>query len=81
MNKTVESADNELRNLLKAWANQQPPPKEVRSQLLRSAANFKAEHLNKKSVHHQNANLPAELFSWAIVYCIDRRIAMLRLVS
>lgn len=81
MNRAGDSADTELRNLLKAWVNQQPPPKDARAQLLRSAANLKAEQLNKKSVHYQNTNLPADLFSWAIVYCIDRRITMLRLVS
>jgi len=81
MNTMLDSNDKELGNLLKAWANRQPLPKDARSQLLKSAASLKALQLNKKGAHHNSTNPPENLFSWAIVYCIDRRIAMLRLVS
>lgn len=81
MNEAFDSTDKELSNLLKACINRQSPPREARVRLLRSAAGLKAIQLNKKGGHHQIANLPEDLFSWALVYCIDRRIAMLRLVS
>ncbi len=81
MNEISESTDKELSNLLKASINRQPAPKDARARILKSAADIKAHQQNKKAGHHQSTNLPEDLFSWAIVYCIDRRIATLRLIS
>lgn len=81
MNEKTSSTDRELKNYLKTWADRQSPPNEARARLLKSAVNIKTHPSAKPDLHHPITNLPEELFSWALVYCIDRRMAMLRLIS
>jgi len=75
----MDHLDLELKHLLQDWAEQQPLPAGGKSQLLKSAAGFK-ENGRKRSPSKTPAQ-PSDLISWAMVYCVDRRISMARIVT
>ena len=75
----MDHQDFELKHMLQDWAEQQPLPVGGRSQLLKAAAGF-LEKGRKKSPG-RSPNQPSDLISWAMVYCVDRRISMARIVT
>jgi hypothetical protein len=75
----MDHLDLDIRHLLQDWADEQPLPVGGKSQLLKSAAGFK-EKGRKKSSGKAPAQ-PSDLISWAMVYCVDRRISMARIIT
>jgi len=75
----MDNIDLELKQYLKNWADHQPLPVGGRSQLITAAASLQDNSEKKSPVKiSENSN---DLISWAMVYCIDRRISMARLVT
>ena len=75
----MDHTDLELKQYLKNWADQQPLPVRGRAKLMMAAASLKKTR-GKKTPHTttQNSN---DLISWAMVYCVDRRISAARIVT
>jgi hypothetical protein len=75
----MDNIDLELKQYLKNWADHQPLPVGGRAQLIAAAASLQDNSEKKSPVKiSENSN---DLISWAMVYCIDRRISMARLVT
>ena len=75
----MDNIDLELKHYLKNWADHQPLPVGGRAQLIAAAASLQDNSEKKSPVKiSENSN---DLISWAMVYCIDRRISMARLVT
>jgi len=75
----MDHLDLEIRHILQDWADAQPLPVSGKAQLLKSAAGLR-ENRRKKSSSNP-ASMPNDLISWAMVYCVDRRISMARIVT
>ena len=75
----MDHLDFELKDLLQDWAEQQPLPVGGKSQLIKSAAGFKEKGSKNSSLNFTPQ--PSDLISWAMVYCVDRRISMARIVT
>ena len=75
----MDHIDSEIRHFLKSWVDHQPLPAEGRSQLIEAAIALRDNKENKSSLGI--GGKPNELISWAMVYCVDRRISTARLVS
>lgn len=87
MNPDMDRYDVLIRQCLKQWATRYLPPADGRARLLRAAAEVQPKHriavplrAGKMRPFH-SLELPAELFHWAIVYTLERGIAMKNLVS
>ena len=77
--KIMDQLDFELKHILQDWADQQPLPIGGKSQLIKSAAGIKE---NRRRVQRTPSQVqPNDLISWAMVYCVDRRISMARIVT
>ncbi len=77
--KIMDHQDFELKHILQDWAEQRPLPVGGKSQLLKSAIGFK-ENRRKRSPG-KSPSQPSDLITWAMVYCVDRRISMARIVT
>ncbi len=75
----MENIDLELKQYLKNWADHQPLPVGGRAQLIAAAASLQKNIGNKSTLKiSEKSN---DLISWAMVYCVDRRISIARLVT
>lgn len=79
LHRIMDHLDLELEHLLQDWAEQQPLPVGGKSQLLKSAAGFKEK--GRQKTPGISPAQPSDLISWAMVYCVDRRISMARIVT
>jgi hypothetical protein len=77
--KNMNHLDFELKHLLKDWAEQQPLPATGKSQLLKSAVGLKEKATRQPTGISRTQ--PTDLISWAMVYCLDRRISTARIVT
>jgi hypothetical protein len=75
----MDQQDLELRQYLKNWVDKQPLPVGGKVQLITAAATLKEEGRSKTS--RPLPPKPNDLISWAMVYCVDRRISMARIVT
>jgi hypothetical protein len=75
----MDQFDFELKHILQDWAEQQPLPIGGKSQLIKSAAGIKEGRRRVQRIPSQVQ--PNDLISWAMVYCVDRRISMARIVT
>lgn len=75
----MDNIDNEIRHALKSWVNQYPLPPGGRTRLINSAT-AEREQAGKKSSLSIGVN-PNDLISWAMVYCVDKRTSIVRLVA
>ena len=71
--------DLELTRILKGWAAQQPLPSMGRARLLRAAV-MPQRQVNR-SHQFRFAEIPNDLFTWAMVYNLDGRLSTMRLIS
>ena len=78
LHKIMDQLDLELKQYLQDWA-EQPLPVGGKSRLLKSAAGFKEKGRNNSSRNFTSQ--PTDLISWAMVYCVDRRISMARNIT
>ena len=75
----MDHLDFELKHLMQDWAEQQPLPVGGKSVLLTSvAAN---QEKGRKKTPNNFTSQPNDLISWAMVYCVDRRISIARIVT
>ncbi|MFL7893971.1 MAG: hypothetical protein ACK2UM_17525 [Anaerolineales bacterium] len=75
----MDQLDFELKHTLQSWAKDQPLPVAGRSRLLISATANRKQGSNPTP---RFSTSPAgELFSWAMVYCVDRRLSLARFVT
>jgi hypothetical protein len=70
--------DLEIKHLMQDWA-EQPLPVGGKSALLTSAAAYQEK--GRKRTSNNSTSQPNDLISWAMVYCVDRRISMARIVT
>ena len=75
----MDHLDFELKQYLQDWAEQQPLPVGGKSALLTSAAAYQEK--GRKKTSGISTSQPNDLISWAMVYCVDRRISMARIVT
>ena len=75
----MENIDLDLKQYLKNWADHQPLPVGGRAQLIPAAASLQ-KNIGKKSTL-KISEKSNDLISWAMVYCVDRRISIARLVT
>ena len=75
----MDHTDLELKQYLKNWADRQPLPVGGRAQLIMAAASSKKKR-GKKTLHTTTPK-SNDLLSWAMVYCVDRRISAARIVT
>lgn len=75
----MENIDLDLKQYLKNWADHQPLPVGGRAQLIAAAASLQ-KNIGKKSTL-KISEKSNDLISWAMVYCVDRRISIARLVT
>ncbi|MGB5845881.1 MAG: hypothetical protein WBG94_15665 [Anaerolineales bacterium] len=75
----MDHLDFELKQVLQDWAEQQPLPVGGKSRLIKSAAGFKEK--GRKNSSRNFTSQPTDLLSWAMVYCVDRRISMARIIT
>lgn len=75
----MDQLDFDLKHILQDWAEQQPLPIGGKSQLIKSAAGIKEGRRRVQRIPSQVQ--PNDLISWAMVYCVDRRISMARIVT
>jgi hypothetical protein len=75
----MDHTDIALKKYLKGWADRQPLPAGGRSKLISTAAYLRGKKGKDLSVNFPE--MPSELLSWAMVYCLDQRFNMARLVS
>jgi hypothetical protein len=75
----MDQFDFELKHILQDWAEQQPLPIGGKSQLIKSSAGIKEGRRRVQRIPSQVQ--PNDLISWAMVYCVDRRISMARIVT
>jgi hypothetical protein len=69
----------ELKQYLKNWVDHQPLPVGGRAQLITAAASYQEKRGRKTS--RSTTPIPNDLISWAMVYCMDRKISMARIVT
>lgn len=83
----MDRDDTIIRQCLKQWVMRYAPPADGRARLLRAAAATKHTPCalvplgGGKMRPFHSLEIPAELFHWAIVYTLERGIAMKNLVS
>jgi len=77
--KKMDHQDLELKRYLKNWADHQPLPVGGRAQLITAAASYQEKGGVK--VSRSTTPMPNDLISWAMVYCVDRKISMARIVT
>ena len=75
----MDDQDLELRQYLKNWADHQPLPVGGRAQLITAAVSYQEKGGKKTS--RSTTPIPNELMSWAMVYCMDRKFSMARIVT
>ena len=75
----MDHQDIELKHLLQDWAEDQPLPVGGKSRLLMAAAGLKEK--GRKKSQAKSLAQPSDLVSWAMVYCVDRRISLARIVT
>jgi hypothetical protein len=75
----MDHLDLELKNYLQDWVDRQPLPANGRSRLLKSAAAGKEK--GRKNSPLKSSSQPDDFISWALVYCVDRRISTARIVT
>jgi hypothetical protein len=75
----MDQLDFELKQYLQDWAEQQPLPVGGKSTLLTAATAYREK--GKKKIPSNPSSQPNDLISWAMVYCVDRRISMARIVT
>ena len=75
----MDHLDLELKHQMQNWAEQQPLPVGGKSTLLTSIAANREK--GKKKTPSNPSPQPSDLLSWAMVYCVDRRISMARIVT
>lgn len=75
----MDNIDLELKQYLKNWADHQPLPIGGRAQLIAAAASLQ-KNIGEKSTL-KISEKSNDLISWAMVYCVDRRISIARLVT
>ena len=75
----MDNIDLELKQYLKNWADHQPLPIGGRAQLIAATASLQ-KNIGKKSTL-KISEKSNDLISWAMVYCVDRRISIARLVT
>jgi hypothetical protein len=78
LHKIMDQLDLELKQYLQDWA-EQPLPVGGKSRLLRSAAAYQEK--GRKKSPGSSTSQPHDLISWAMVYCVDRRISMARIIT
>ena len=75
----MDNLDLELKQYLKNWADHQPLPIGGKAQLITAAATLQDTAEKKSPLNiSEKSN---DLISWAMVYCVDKRISMARLVT
>jgi hypothetical protein len=74
----MDPFDAELKQSLKNWANSQAPPANVRARLL-GAANSNIGR-DEKPNHFHLPSFNGDLYSWVLVYSMERGVSALRLV-
>ena len=74
----MDQLDLELKQYLQDWA-EQPLPVGGKSRLLTSAAAYQEK--GRKKSPGSSTSQPHDLISWAMVYCVDRRISMARIIT
>ena len=75
----MDQLDLDLKQYLGDWAEQQPLPVGGKSQLLTAAVAYQEK--GRKKTPDNLTTQPTYLLSWAMVYCVDRRISMARIVT
>lgn len=75
----MDHIDSEIRQYLKRWVDQQPLPSNGRARLIEAAIGLRSKK-EKKSTQIIGGK-SNELISWAMVYCVDKRLSMARLVT
>jgi len=83
----MDRYDEIIRQCLKQWVMRHSPPADGRARLLRAAASamqqprlFVSPRGGRMRPCH-SLEIPTELFSWALIYTIERGIATQNLVS
>jgi hypothetical protein len=75
----MDQLDFELKHNLQDWAKHQPLPVAGKSRLLSSAAANRMKGSSKTSGY--TPSQASDLFSWAMVYCVDRHLSLARFVT
>jgi hypothetical protein len=75
----MDPFDAELKLKLKHWANRQAPPENRRARLLGAALSRTSQE--ERPNHFHFPTFPVELYSWAMVYSMQRGVSALKLVS
>ena len=75
----MDHQDLELKQYLKNWADHQPLPVEGRAQLISAAASYQEK--GGKNTSRSTTPIPNDLISWAMIYCVVRKISMARIVT
>jgi hypothetical protein len=78
LHKIMDHLDLEIKHLMQDWA-EQPLPVNGKSALLTAVAAYQEK--GKKKSPRTPASQPNDLISWAMVYCVDRRISLARIVT
>ena len=75
----MNNLDFEIKQYLKNWADHQPLPIGGRAQLIAAAVTL--QDTSEKKSPLSISEKSNDLISWAMVYCVDQRISMTRLVT
>ncbi len=75
----MDQLDFELKHILQDWAEQQPLPVNGKTQLLSTAA--ASREFGNIQTPEPNLSQASDLISWAMVYCVDRRLSMTRIIA
>jgi hypothetical protein len=75
----MDDQDLELKQYLKNWADHQPLPVGGRAQLITTAASYQGKR--GKNTSRRTTPIPNDHLSWAMVYCMDRKYSMARIVT
>ncbi len=78
LHKIMNHLDLEIKHLMQDLV-EQPLPVGGKSALLTAVAAYQEK--GKKKSPPTQASQPSDLISWAMVYCVDRRISMARIVT
>lgn len=75
----MDHQDLEIKQYLKEWADHQPLPIGGKAKLITAAAAHKEKKGGK--IPQLTTPIPNDLISWAMVYCVDRKISLARIVT
>lgn len=75
----MDHQDLEINQYIKNWADHQPLPIRGKAELITAAATQKEK--KGKNIPQITSPITNDLISWAMVYCVDRKISLARIVT